>query len=74
MPKNNAAPRASTQDGYQPARALKGTPPQGGSGVPNPASSTAAPATAPAAPAAPSGNGQGKLARVAGATRRNFEI
>jgi len=58
MPKNNAAPRARAQDGYQPARALKGTPPQGGSGLASPASSTVAAPPPPASAATPSGNGQ----------------
>ena len=59
MLKKNAAP-ARAQDGYQPARALNGTPPQGGSGVPSPASSKPATATPPASAATPSGNGQGR--------------
>lgn len=61
MPKNNTAPAVpSLGKGYQPARALSGTPPQGGSGVPSPASSTA-PAASPKAPIpAPSGNGQSR--------------
>jgi hypothetical protein len=43
------------REGYQPSRALNSTPPQGGSGVPVPASAPTA-ATSPSTPVTASGS------------------
>lgn len=46
--------------GYQPARALTSTPPQGGSGVPAAPPAAPAPATPPASASTPSGTESGR--------------